>query len=147
MSIDETTNAGGEDEKEVLTLLHFAVVEGRKEVVAFLLDHGQEVNVVTNKGMTPLHSAAISGQKEIAQLLLENGAKPNVKNSLGGVPLLYAALEDHFSTAKVLLQHGADTNITDNSGGTPSALRRLLGITESCQAVIDSWCQSQREGY
>lgn len=47
------------DGKEILTLLHCAAVTGRKEVVAFLLDHKQDVNEATNKGMTPLHSTAI----------------------------------------------------------------------------------------
>ncbi len=35
MNTSDTINPGSEDEKEVLTLLHCAAVEGRKEVVAF----------------------------------------------------------------------------------------------------------------
>ena len=50
------------EDKEVLTLLHHAVWEGKTEVIPFLLDHGFDVNVPTNKTMTPLHSAAIHNQ-------------------------------------------------------------------------------------
>ena len=42
------------EEKEVLTLLHHAVWEGKTEVIPFLLAHGFSVNVLTNRSMTPV---------------------------------------------------------------------------------------------
>ena len=64
------------EEKEVLTLLHHAAWEGKTEVIPFLLAHGFDVNVPTNRSMTPLHSAAIKNQHQAANLLLENKADP-----------------------------------------------------------------------
>ena len=113
------TNSKPPEEKEVLTLLHHAVWEGKTEVIPFLLAHGFNVNVLTNRSMTPLHSAAINNQHQAAKLLLENKADPNLKNYLGGVPLLYAAMNDHVETARVFLKHGALADVPDIKGCTP----------------------------
>lgn len=53
------------------TALHWAVGNGFPDVVRLLLDHGADVNAVSDTGMTPLQMAK---QEEIRSMLLERGA-------------------------------------------------------------------------
>src|SRR5438309_372287 len=48
----------GVKEWEDLTPLHLAVMHGHKEVAAYLLSHGADVNARTTAWVTPLHMAA-----------------------------------------------------------------------------------------
>jgi len=69
------------------TLLHHAANEGRKEVVAFLLDHDAGVNMVTNLGDTALHFAAAKNYCPSVRILLAKGADATIKNRDGKSPL------------------------------------------------------------
>lgn len=64
-----------------LTGLHEAVIYGRREVVAFLLDEGANANCADNEGWTPLHAAASLNQPEMVALLLERGADATLVNN------------------------------------------------------------------
>lgn len=69
------------------TLLHYAASEGRKEVVAFLLDHGANVNLTTNSGDAALHLAARKNYCPTVRILLAHGADMTIKNRDGKTPL------------------------------------------------------------
>jgi hypothetical protein len=57
------------------TPLHWAAMQGRKDVVEFLLANKADINARNTSGQTPLHVAALSEQKEIVELLRENGGQ------------------------------------------------------------------------
>jgi Ankyrin repeats (3 copies) len=108
------------------------------KMMAYLLQHGGDINVVdvsratplgnacmSNKlemasflleqgadpnagGLTPLSAAAINGNVELLKLLLKNGAKPNDGSTL---PLHVAASRGHLEFVKILLQEGADPSL------------------------------------
>jgi ankyrin repeat protein len=71
------------------TLLHDAVSQKRRAIVAYLLDKGADVNAATNDGLTPLHMAAQNGDIAIIGLLLEPGRETKVDavDSKGWTPL------------------------------------------------------------
>ena len=72
------------------TLLHYASSEGRKEVVAFLIEHGAHVNLTTNSGDTALHLAAPKNYCPTVRILLAHGADVTIKNRDGKTPLVVA---------------------------------------------------------
>ncbi len=55
--------------------MHFAALEGRKEVVELLIAKGADVNVKTEDGLTPLDRAIKYKRTETADLLRKHGAK------------------------------------------------------------------------
>ena len=62
------------------TPLHYAVVHGHLDVVAFLLHAGADVNAHDERriGDTPLGEAAATCSLEMAALLVEAGADPTI---------------------------------------------------------------------
>lgn len=55
------------------TLLHFAALEGSKEIVQLLLEYGSEVNSRDNRNWTPMKYAWLSGKDEIYRTLRLRG--------------------------------------------------------------------------
>ncbi|UYV60828.1 hypothetical protein LAZ67_1002483, partial [Cordylochernes scorpioides] len=94
-----------------VTPLWCAAVAGKLPVVKKLIQHGADVNSVSDTGSTPVRSACFMTHLEIVMYLVENGAdilKPNYNggtcliNSVQSVPL-----------CEFLLKHGADVNARD----------------------------------
>lgn len=98
-------------------LIHFvtplwcASVAGKQSVVRCLVEHGANVNSVSDTGSTPVRSACFMTHYEIVTYLVKNNAdilKPNYNggtcliNSVQSVPL-----------CEFLIQHGADVNAQD----------------------------------
>ena len=61
--------------------LHDACRRGHIEIVEYLVEHGANVNVSDNDGITPLHDACRGGHKEIVEYLVEHGANVNVSDN------------------------------------------------------------------
>ncbi len=101
-----------------MTILMFAVAEGRIDMAKLLLQNGADVNAANDDGMTALMGTATLGYTEMAELLLRNGAHANAKDEDGMTALMFAASEGHKDTAELLLQNGADVNAKDNDGWT-----------------------------
>jgi ankyrin repeat protein len=51
------------------------------------MDHGLDLNAVSDKGETAMHGAAQRGADEIVQFLFAKGAKLDVKDKQGLTPL------------------------------------------------------------
>lgn len=68
------------------TLLHYACINGEKDIVKYLLNKGAEINVGNNDNHTPLLVSLLFGHDECVILLLENGAvditTPSVGNTI-----------------------------------------------------------------
>lgn len=95
-----------------IPLLHWAVFSGNVEVVAFLLDQGEDLNARDLEGETPLHEAARCGQKAVAELLLRRGADLNARAKAGHTPLWVAlhtqegSARERAEVADCLVAHG-----------------------------------------
>eukprot|EP00744_Colponema_vietnamica_P001788 GILI01002918.1.p1 GENE.GILI01002918.1~~GILI01002918.1.p1 ORF type:complete len:363 (-),score=17.55 GILI01002918.1:128-1216(-) len=113
------------------TALHLACRCSQSYTVQTLLDHGANVNVISDEGETPLtiitkdlpeynHIGAA-----IAEALLQHGADPNIPSANSGETPLHRRIP--VDVARLLIEKGANINAIDNEGNTPllSALMRL----------------------
>ena len=60
-----------------------AASEGDLALVTALVARGADVNLTTNKGLTPLHLAIVAGSPAVVRFLVEHDADVNAKDSLG----------------------------------------------------------------
>ena len=98
--------------------MYYAALNGRTEVVKFLIESGCDVNETLSSRMSPLHVAA-SKYKDIVLLLVNNGADVNLKSYDGTSPLHSAAYSGNIEIAEILLNKSAEINTPDNEGETP----------------------------
>ena len=119
------------------TPLHWAAIEGHKEIAELLIAEGADVNAKTNDGKTPLdeainpfynkteiadllrkhggkhgtiHSAVGGGDVEAVKEFLAAGADVNAKAEFGETPLHAAVSNDHKEIIELLIKEGADVN-------------------------------------
>lgn len=92
------------------TPLHYASWKGHKELAAFLLESGANVNAHnqnTHWGTTPLHAAAHGNRGAIVALLLEHGAEIHAADLNGNTPLHHTKAHNAKAAANMLQKHGA----------------------------------------
>ncbi|MGV8122623.1 MAG: ankyrin repeat domain-containing protein [Candidatus Xenobiia bacterium LiM19] len=89
------------------TPLHWAAIDGRKDVVALLAAKGADVNARNPQGATPLHMACGSGRKEAAEVLLKNGADMHSRDSNDNTPTARAEAGGHKDVVDLLRSFGA----------------------------------------
>lgn len=115
-------------------------------IAKLLLDHGADVNDLSDLGETPFHVAARNGRLDVAKLLLDHGAHINAHGyeiidtfDVRATPLRYAleALGNHFLMAKLLLDRGADHNLADSEEGTALHVAARLGCEKSTKLLLD----------
>ena len=95
-------------------------------MIAFLLDHGANLNQADRSGRTPLHWATIAGNREGIELLLAHGAEVNsIGPHLGWTPLQEAAAFGNKEAIQTLLAHGAEVNTLPE--GDYSSLHAAVG--------------------
>jgi ankyrin repeat protein/uncharacterized protein YecT (DUF1311 family) len=103
---------------DVKTLLDSAAEQNRVKVAEYLLNHGADVNTLTqrgsdrlvnNPGVSPLCRAAYFNSLDVMELLLSHGA---VVNSAQGTqsPLICAAVQGNLKAVEVLVERGAAVN-------------------------------------
>jgi len=109
------------------TLLHQAVNETEKDIVALLIAHGADVNAKENQGRTPLH---LVKNQDLAQLLIAQGAELNAQDNQGNTPLHQALIRRIGDLAKLLIVQGADVNAKKNQGKTPLHLVENQDLAE-----------------
>ncbi len=100
------------------SLLHKAVIEGRKKVVKSLLERGVKANINDNSARIPLHYAVKKNKQDIVQLLIQHGANPNAKDEYSKTPFNEAIIRNHIDIVKLLISK-ADLNAKDEHGETP----------------------------
>lgn len=93
------------------TALHFAASEGNETLVAFLAEHGANLQSPDYHGVVALHCAAWAGHHGAVRLLLSYGAEVNTQDHHGRTALFGAAGGGHITVVRVLLARGADRNI------------------------------------
>jgi len=70
-------------DRQQRTPLAHAALGGHRDVAAYLLDRGADVNARDQFGDTPLIAACAKGHGETAALLLERGADPSLVDQEG----------------------------------------------------------------
>ena len=115
-------------------VLLIAIKHRRQRMVNLLLEHGADVNLVSQDRLTtPLMEASVNGEEEIVQTLLEAGADLDLQSHNGQTALMMAISEGHRSVAEKLLEHGATADQVDQLGMTSRKYAKLFrqeGIVE-----------------
>lgn len=91
--------------------IHRFAREGRREIVAHLLDNGVDLHLPGRDKSTVLHNAVVSGDRELVKLLLERGANIEARNSYSFRPLHWAAESGDLEMIKLLLERGARLDV------------------------------------
>lgn len=115
ISINETDSYGN-------TPLHVAILEGKKEYAASLINQGADLNLKNNLELSPLHIAVFLDDDMLVKHLLDRGADFNLKGNSGYTPLHIASEMNHISIAKELLLAGAKDNLKTDQKLTPKAI-------------------------
>jgi ankyrin repeat protein len=98
-----------ENDKNKQTPIHYAVINGRDQVIKFLLSKGADINAQNLYGNASLHLAVKSSHENIVKLLLEHGADYKQKNwSSQSAMFLATVAPGHLDILKTLHKHGAD---------------------------------------
>jgi len=119
-------------------LLHEASRAGDLDRVEACLQHGVDVNVQDDAGVTPLHLAALKGHEAVVERLLEYGGRVNAANIKGDTPLHWAAVGADMEVVRELIRHGADSRIRGEQGRVPGAVARSRGH-EAVAEYIESF--------
>ena len=105
------------------SVLHFAAVNGDKDIIECLLNHNISVNMVNKDDETPLMMAC-SKQNNIDNVitLLDHKADVNMIKDSGRSALHFAAKYADSKVVKCLLDHNISVNVSDRFGETPIQL-------------------------
>ena len=118
--------------------LHLAVLQGRPESLATLLELGASVDVRDAAGLTPLDQAALNGRTDMAAALIGRGARVELPAAVAlgrtddvdrllrddpdalkpghrwGTLILRAAEQSPGAVMETLIRHGASLNVEDD---------------------------------
>ncbi|TAL27084.1 MAG: ankyrin repeat domain-containing protein [Alphaproteobacteria bacterium] len=103
------------------TPLQNAILHGKNDAVAVLLERGAdpEVPTATGSGYTAVHCAAQGKNEAAMKLLLQYHAELNKLDEAGETPLHVAAVKGALAIAKLLVEAGAEVNPQDKNKETP----------------------------
>ncbi|TFH44092.1 MAG: ankyrin repeat domain-containing protein, partial [Lysobacterales bacterium] len=120
-----------------MTPLDWAVHFGNRRMAQLALDHGADVNLVSQGlGRTPLVTAVSKGSSELVSMLLEHGADVSVADRKGNPPVYYAVISGRTSILEDLLAHGATTGFEEPHYGRGLAhLAAIRGFRDIAEAL------------
>uniref|UniRef100_H3C8I4 Palmitoyltransferase n=1 Tax=Tetraodon nigroviridis TaxID=99883 RepID=H3C8I4_TETNG len=113
-------------DKENVTLLHWAAINNRSELVKYYISKGAIVDQLGGDlSSTPLHWAIRQGHLSMVIQLLRYGADPSIADGEGYRALHLAILFQHMAIAAYLMAKGQDVDEQDANGQTPVMLAAL----------------------
>ena len=132
----KTSGDPDQPDKDGLSLLMWAVLEGNESMVKLLVENGASLNFKERKlGYTALHFAAQQQLPEIVDTLVAAGADIEAKDNYGNSPLFRATFYSNESgeTIRALLHRGANPNSANDRGVTPLSLAKLIANFDVAQ--------------
>jgi hypothetical protein len=109
-------NINHQTPQDGFSALLWAAYYGHEAVVALLLDHDANIDILDNGNFAPLHYAAIANHKNVVELLLKRGANVDITNDVGRTPLHWVSFYEREDVIRMLLEWGADASIQDKDG-------------------------------
>ncbi|XP_035184658.1 palmitoyltransferase ZDHHC13 isoform X1 [Oxyura jamaicensis] len=117
-------------DKENVTLLHWAAINNRQELVKYYISKGAVVDQLGGDlNSTPLHWAIRQGHLPMVILLLKCGADPSLIDGEGFTSIHLAVLFQHMPIIAYLISKGQNIDTTDFNGQTPLMLsaQKVMG--------------------
>ncbi|XP_053924529.1 palmitoyltransferase ZDHHC13 [Cuculus canorus] len=117
-------------DKENVTLLHWAAINNRQELVNYYISKGAVVDQLGGDlNSTPLHWAIRQGHLPMVMLLLKCGADPSLIDGEGYSSLHLAVVFQRLPIVGYLISKGQNIDTTDLNGQTPLMLaaQKALG--------------------
>lgn len=105
------------DGSEMDQTFHEFAERGRTIDFVKMLEKGQDINAVDEKGRTAVMAATYANQPDAVAVLIEHGANINIQDDLLNTPFLYAGAEGLLEIARLTLEAGADQAIINRYGG------------------------------
>uniref|UniRef100_A0A8V0ZGY6 Palmitoyltransferase n=1 Tax=Gallus gallus TaxID=9031 RepID=A0A8V0ZGY6_CHICK len=110
-------------DKENVTLLHWAAINNRQELVKYYISKGAVVDQLGGDlNSTPLHWAIRQGHLPMVILLLKCGADPSLIDGEGFSSIHLAVLFQHVPIVAYLISKGQNIDTADFNGLTPLML-------------------------
>ncbi|XP_033103193.1 ankyrin and armadillo repeat-containing protein-like isoform X2 [Anneissia japonica] len=140
----------GKQDEFGLSLLHYAALNNRPQIIQLLLIQGQDINVRRNYnitsvgddicgGPTPLHLASRCGALEAALCLICNHADTTMGDPDGWAAIHHAAFFDHATIMRLIIRKFEDQTelqTYDKLRQTPLLLAASSGALESVKILI-----------
>ncbi|XP_061078150.1 putative palmitoyltransferase ZDHHC13 isoform X2 [Conger conger] len=117
-------------DKENVSVLHWAAINNRLELVKYYISRGAIVDQLGGDlNSTPLHWAVRQGHLSAVIQLLRYGADPSLADGEGFCCLHLAVLFQHMPIAAYLMAKGQEVDIPDLNGQTPLMLaaQKIIG--------------------
>ncbi|XP_026679261.1 palmitoyltransferase Hip14-like [Diaphorina citri] len=108
-----------EPDSETVTLLHWAAINNRIEIMKYFISQGAIVDAIGGDlQATPLHWATRQGHLDSVVLLIQHGADPTLMDSEGSTCIHQAAQFGHTRIVAYLVAKGINVNLQDRNGMT-----------------------------
>lgn len=120
--VKELVEAGwdvNQPDAETVTLLHWAAINNRKDLLRYFLDKGAIVDAIGGElQATPLHWATRQGHLGSVVLLLAAGADPSIRDAEGISCIHLAAQFGHTALVAYFIAKGVSPDLQDRGGMT-----------------------------
>ena len=107
------------------------------QTVQAIINHGADLNALTNRGQTALWFACVDGHDRFVKILVDTGADPNITDKHRN-SCLHAAIHGQCSTETIqkILDYGVHVNAINNDGATPLLLAYSTAQAESVELLL-----------
>lgn len=106
-------------DSETVTLLHWASINNRKDIIKLFLEKGAVVDAIGGElNATPLHWATRQGHLSAVVLLMSAGADPSLRDAEGCSCIHLAAQFGHTALVAYFIARGVNPNLQDRGGMT-----------------------------
>ncbi|XP_024880819.1 uncharacterized protein LOC112460398 isoform X1 [Temnothorax curvispinosus] len=129
-----------------MTPLHLATLNGREDIIGFLIKYRAKVNTRAFNGFTPLHTAVVEGHKGIVNLLIKNKAQIDARDFAGNTPLHKAVQAGNKEIVEILAVNGANVNVKSDDNMTPLLSAIQCNYREIVEVLIASGANVNAEG-
>ena len=142
-SIINKNNAilNGMEDSNGNTLLGVAIIEGKIEIVKYLVSAGAKVNHRNSSQKTPLIIAIKEEQLNLIAYLLSKGADVNLVSYLNETPLHKAVSSGELEIVKLIVSYGADLNFQNDIKETPLFIALENDYSDIAEYLISKGAQ------
>ena len=99
--------------------LYYAVKHGHLDIVKYLIEKCDSMNLQDLDDMSPVHLAAESGHLNIVKYLIETGTSVNLQDVDGMSSVHWAAKGGHLDIIKYLVEKWGSIDLQDENGMSP----------------------------